>query len=250
MPDLGDPGAAATDSGDNAAVGDDGGASTPPPQYLDIDQFGDHLVKVKIDGEEKELPFNKVRDGLMMQEAFTQRTQALAEERRRLQQAQALVDSLDSDPAGTLRQLSDVYDLDAATGFQPVEREPQEQRLVEASRALQRQEQALAEQRLQNEIVSLRTQHGDFDVQKVAQFAYENKLPSMEVAFKAMQYDETMARQRQASEAATRRQKALDVAGTIHSGGATQNGAVGESTKPATSVREAFMAAKRQHNRT
>lgn len=246
MPDLSD---GTADLG-GAESGSEGAPPAPEPQYLDIDQFGDHLVKVKIDGEEKELPFKKVREGLMMQEAFTKRTQSLAEERRKLQQADALVAALESDPAGTLRQLTEVYDLDAASGFTPVERDPQEQRLIEQQRALAAQQQQLTEQRLQNEIAALKAQHGDFDLPKLARYAYENNIPSLGVAFKAMQFEEQSARQAQAAQAAARRDKARDVAATIHSGGATQNGAVGESTKPAGSVREAFLAAKRQHNRT
>jgi hypothetical protein len=218
--------------------------AAPAPQYLDIDQFGDYLVKVKIDGSEQELPFSKVRDGLMMQEAFTRRTQELAEERRALRQADALVAALDRDPAATIQQLSEVYDLDPASGFQPVERTPEEIQFRQQQAQLAAQQQQLNRQRIEAEIATLKSQYGDLDVQATARYASENGL-TLTAAYKAMEFDRLREQQAQQAQQEQARARAL-AAQSVHSGAGTQRGAVGATPPKITSVRDAWMAAKAQ----
>lgn len=246
-----DPGAGVADPAASAdlppADGGDGAPEAPAaPQYLDVEQYGDYLVKAKVDGEERELPFKDAVNGIMMQQAFTKRTQELAEERRRLQQAAMLADALDQNPADTLKQLSEVYDLDPSVGFERVQREPEEQRLLDMQRNLAVQQEQLVRQRLDNEIAGLRAQHGDFDVMKVARYAHENGM-NLTAAHKLMQFEELQQKQAAEAENAKRQAAAREAAGTVHSGAATQRGTVGQQTRPATSIREAFLMAKRAH---
>ncbi len=49
---------------------------------------------VKVDGEEQEVSLEELRDGYQRQSDYTRKTQELASERRRLQQAEAIVSSL------------------------------------------------------------------------------------------------------------------------------------------------------------
>ena len=56
---------------------------------------------IKVDGEEQEVSLEELRDGYQRQSDYTRKTQELASERRRLQQAEAIVSSLESDPEGT-----------------------------------------------------------------------------------------------------------------------------------------------------
>lgn len=217
--------------------------AAPEPQYLDIDQFGDHLVKVKIDGEEKELPFKQVREGLMMQEAFTRRTQSLAEERRKLQQADALVAALERDPAATIAQLSEVYDLDPANGFGPVERTPEEIQFRQQQAQLAAQQQQITRQQIQNEIATLKSQYGDFDLDATSRYAVDNGL-TLTAAYKAMEFDRFQEQQRTQRQQEEARARAL-AAQTVHGGAGTQRGAVGAAApQKITSVRDAWMAAR------
>ena len=71
---------------------------------------------VKVDGEEQEVTLNELRDGYQRQSDYTRKTQELASERKRLQQAEAIVAALESDPAGTLTALGDAFGV----GNQPI----------------------------------------------------------------------------------------------------------------------------------
>ena len=64
---------------------------------------------VKVDGEEQEVSLDELRDGYQRQSDYTRKTQELASERKRLQQAEAIVAALESDPAGTLTALGDDF---------------------------------------------------------------------------------------------------------------------------------------------
>ena len=48
---------------------------TPAPKALSLEEYGEHLVEVKVDGQTKLVPLKKVRDGLMFQDAYTARRQ-------------------------------------------------------------------------------------------------------------------------------------------------------------------------------
>lgn len=241
----------AGDPVDNGVAGGDGAANVEPvTNYLDVDQYGDHLVKVKIGGEEKELPFSKVRDGLMMQEAFTQKTQELAEEKRRLQQAAALVDALDMSPAETLAQLAEVYDLDPTSGFERIQRDPQEQQLRNTQRQLAQQQAALARERIEIELTTLQQQYGatEADIRAAAAYAKDKGL-DLVTAYKATAFDNVRSQGQQTAATQARRQAAAAASQTVHDGAVTQRGAAGtQQSRPVTTVREAWLAAKKTHN--
>lgn len=218
---------------------------TPEPKYLSTDDYGDYLVKIKVDGVDKDVPFSQVRDGLMMQDAFTKRTQELASERRALHQANALMASLEADGPGTIRQLAEAYDLDP-NGLVPVQREPEEQRLVEMRRSLARQNEQLSQQRIQNEIQSLTQQFGEFDVPSVAAFAYQNGL-TMDMAYRAMNFDQLRQQQSNAQQQQVTRQQAID-AQVVHSGATTQRGTVGTPPAKIDSIQDAWALTRQQLN--
>ncbi len=217
----------------------------PQARYLDLDEYGDHLVKIKVDGEERELPFSRVRDGLMMQEAFTKRTQELAEERNRLYQAEALVAALEQNPHEIIRQLAEANDLDV-NGLQPVERTPEEAAFRAQQQQLTQARAQMAQAQINSEIAEIRAKFGDFDVVATAQFARENQIP-LPMAHRIMRADQQEAAAAQAAETERRRQAAL-AAQSAHQGGGAQAGSVTAPKAPAGSVREAYMAAKAAHS--
>lgn len=224
----------------------EGGEGAPAPAYLDPEQFGSHLVKVTVQGNEVELPFAEAVKGIMLQQDYTQKTQGLAEERRKLQQADALVAALEADPVGTLKQLSDIYDLTPSDGgFSPVERDPQEQRLVEMERTLAAQQEAFARQQIEAEVAAIRAEHGDFDVMATAQFARDRGLRLAD-AFNLMQFHQLKQQQAETAQQEQRRQAALATQ-VAHQGTSTQRGTVQPGTnKPVTSLRDAWELAKQQ----
>ena len=71
---------------------------------------------VKVDGAEEQVSLDELRDGYQRQADYTRKTQELASERSRLQQAEAIVQSLEADPAGTLEALGDAFGVARATG--------------------------------------------------------------------------------------------------------------------------------------
>ena len=222
----------------------EGSEGAPAPSYLDPEQYGSHLVKVKIGGEDVELPFSDAIQGVMRQGDYTRKTQELAEERRRLQQADALVAALEQNPVETLKQLASVYDLDPDAGLSPVEREPHEQQLVDMQRQLNAQQEQFTRQMMQNEIAALRSEHGDVDVPALANFASANGL-TLTVAHQVMQAQEVLAKQAEAAQAEQRRQAALATQ-VAHNGTATQRGtvAVGAGSNPPQSIKEAWALAR------
>ena len=64
---------------------------------------------VKVDGVDQEVSLEELRDGYQRQSDYTRKTQELASERRRLQQAEAIVQSLESDPDGTIKALGEAF---------------------------------------------------------------------------------------------------------------------------------------------
>lgn len=223
------------------------GAAPPAqePRYLDLDEFGDHLVKIKVGGEDRELPFSEVRNGLMMQQDYTHKTQELAEARRRLYQAEALVAAIEQNPAEVIAQLAEANDLDIHGGLAPVQRTPEEQQL----RAMQQQTQQLraqaAKAQLDAEIAQIQTIDPDFDVVATAQYAHDNGIP-LPMAHRLMRAE---AQERAATQAAEteRRRQAAAAAQIAHQGGSAQAGSVVTPEKPATSVRDAYLAAVAAH---
>jgi len=219
----------------------------PTVQYLDPDQYGDHLVKIKVDGEEKEVPFSKVRDGLMMQEAFTKRTQELAQERRTLHQANSLMAMLEADPKGTIQRLSEAYDLDPAAGFAPVQREPEEQALIQQKRALAAQQAQFQQQRIDYEINRLINDFGvsEADIPSLADAAVRMGT-DLETAYKVLTFEKMQNGKTQQPPAQQQRVQAALEAQAVHSGASTQRGVATEAPKKVNSIHDAFEASKRE----
>lgn len=236
-------GGAVEGSGFAPPEGGVGSEGAPAPAYLDPEQYGTHLVRVKVGGEDVELPFAEAIQGVMRQQDYTQKTQSLAEERRQLQQADALVAALESDPVRTLKQLAEVYDLDPNTGLAPIERDPTEQRLVDMQRQMQQTQEQYARQMMQNEVNALRAVDPNLDLMALGQVAKEQGL-TLTAAHRVMQAEQVLAKQQEAAKNEQRRQAAL-AAQVAHDGTATQRGSVAAgSGRQINSIRDAWNLAK------
>ena len=78
---------------------------------------------IKVDGVEEQVSLDELRDGYQRQSDYTRKTQELASERGRLQQAEAIVNSLEADPAGTLEALGNAFGVERTTGVSTTGRE-------------------------------------------------------------------------------------------------------------------------------
>ena len=217
---------------------------------------GSHTVK--IDGAEHQVSLNELRDGYQRQADYTRKTQDLATERQRLQQAETIVAALEADPANTLQALSTAFGIDADTqaapntDLEPWEegyQDPNEHRLAKIEATLDRQASADRQQVLHSEVMALKQQYGDFDAQALYQHALRNKIPNLSAAFTHMHFGEVAAaaQRLQADQNVTEAKRSgVPVAG----GNSTQSGAVvsgADVRKKVSSIREAFNLAKQQH---
>lgn len=60
-------------------------APSPEPEYLDLQAFGEKKVKVKIDGQEMEVPFREVVKGYQTDQHLSKKGQRIAEEKQRFE---------------------------------------------------------------------------------------------------------------------------------------------------------------------
>ena len=141
-------------------------AETPTEsyEYVDTSAFDGKYVKVKVDGEELDVPFNEAIQGYQRQADYTRKTQELSQQREQLQFAQTLQQALESNPQQTLDVLSRHYGVAEAqrmvaeatdTPETPQFDDPLEQRIWEAEQRIQSYEQERANDQLQKEISRL-----------------------------------------------------------------------------------------------
>lgn len=143
----------------------------------------------------------ELEKGAMMQADYTRKTQALAEERRLLEQqrqenerAFQILHNIERDPIGTLQKLQEEYE---AKGFyEPLD--PETLALEDKKRELDYKEQQILQKEqemqqqavyrdLDNRMAALGQQYGkEFDRQKVIQFMIDEKIYSPEVAYDAV----------------------------------------------------------------
>lgn len=222
--------------------------AAPAPSYFDTEAYKDHLVKLKIGGEDVEMSMQEALASAMRGQDYTRKTQQLAEERRKLAQADAIGAMLDADPQNTIRQLAEMYDLDVS-GLVPIQRAPEEQAAVERQRQLQRQEQQFQQQRVQWEIGRLVNEYGvpETDIPQVARYAVDRGV-DLETAYKAMQFDSLKTQQSEQARMAAA-QEAARRAQIVQQGGTGQGGVTpppAPTAKNINSIRDAFELTRQQ----
>ena len=231
-------------------------ADTPVVPSEVATEPGDHTVK--IDGEERQVTLSELRDGYQRQADYTRKTQELASERERLQQAEAIVTALESDPMGTLTALGQAFGVENQSQ-QPTpssyedewqqEQDPRDQRLQSLEAQVAAQARTHRQQALDKEVVKLKGQYGDFDEKALFHHALTNRIPNLEAAFTHMSYGQVAA-------TAEKLQQEQDItddkrqSATVAGGKSTQSGAVQPTvtSEKIGSLREAFALAKKQHS--
>jgi hypothetical protein len=237
-------------------VGTSAPAEAPSYDYIDTDSFADKYVKLKVDGEELDVPFKEALSGYQRQSDYTRKTQELASQRESLQHAATLAQALERDPMGTLDVLARHYGANIANQQLPAEPEfsdPLERQVWEMNQKIQSFEQAQAQQDLEREVSRLQQQYPDFDPVQVITTALNSGTDNLEATYKQLAFDKLMNEvqtYRQAQQVmADRENQVVDAKrnAAFVAGGASANGAGVEPVGRITSVRDAWAAAKRQN---
>ena len=205
---------------------------------------------VKVDGGEQQVSLEELRDGYQRQSDYTRKTQELASERKRLEQAEAIVSSLESDPEGTLRALGDAFGV-GGTAAQPTgsvdpwdEPDPSEQRIASLEARLADQDRLQRRQQVEKQVDQLKELYGDFNAPELYQHALTHKIGNLEAALTHMRYNDVAAKASKL-EQDKERTEAKRGASVVEPSGSKQAGSATEPVKMVSSIREAFMDAKR-----
>lgn len=198
---------------------------------------------VRVDGQDVEVTLDELRNGYSRQADYTRKTQELASEREQIAALRRLEESLNSDPAGTIAALRQVFGLDAQE-TEDDDLDPVERQVRELSQWRAQQEADARERRYIEEATASAAKYGLTDVspQDVLQFAVENKIGVLDVAARLMKADADV----KAAESAKAKTTEAKRTAAVVEGGRTR---VPQATKPARfkDIREAYAAAKAQH---
>lgn len=250
----------APDSGQavTTEVGEPATSEAPSYEYVDFDSFGDKYVKVKVDGEELDVPLKEAVSGYQRQADYTRKTQELSAQRENLQRAATIAEALERDPLATLDVLGRYYGANQPFANQePAYQEPEftdplERQVWELNQKIASFEQLQAQQELEREVSRLQTQYPDFNPVEVITTALQLGTDNLEAVYKQVAYDKLVREvqtYRQATQVMTDQEKAVEDAkrqAAFVAGGASANGAVTEPVGRITSIQDAWHAAKRQ----
>ena len=205
---------------------------------------------VKIDGEEAQVTLEELQQGYQRQADYTRKTQEIAAERDRLQQAEAIVSALEHDPEGTLQTLAHSFNVAPITGQQVsddeyAEVDPTQQKLAELEHKIARQEQMERVQRVEREVSTLQEKYGEFNREELLNHALKNGIPNLEAAYTHMRFNDVKSTADKLSQEQEITNKKREAA-VVTPGGSTQSGVETEPTPQVSSLREAFALAKQQ----
>lgn len=193
----------------------DAGFDTPT---LNIDEYRDYRVPIKVDGQEEYVPLAEAVNGYQRQADYTRKTQEVARQAQELQVVAAIKAALDNDPAGTIRTLADHYGIgfgqqqmqqpSPQQSYDPYgwdeqswgEPDPVDSRYSMIEQRLAAFEQAQQMQHLERTIYDLQAKYGDaFNPQEVIARAVSTGNPDLEAVYKLVDYDRVAARAAQAA---------------------------------------------------
>jgi len=206
---------------------------------------------VKVDGTESEVTLSELQQGYQRQADYTRKTQELASERQRLEQAEAIVSALEADPEGALTALSSAFGIEdnrstSSTDEWEDEPDPTEERIASLEATMAQQARASRQQALEAEVSTLQAKYGDFDADALYRHALANRIPNLEAAYAHMNfgslatYAGKLHEEREITES---KRNAKVETGTSRQAGVVTSTA---AEKP-MSIREAFANAKKEH---
>ena len=236
-------------------------------EYLDIDENADRMVRIKVDGEDVEVPFKEAIQGYQRQSDYTRKTQELATERQQVEQLRVLANALENNPRETLAFLQKQFGVDAAQGMVDAAEaqqgqdngavdDPVQRRLDEFEPRLQEFERFQAQQKLDATLSGLQAKYGDeFNAEEVLTRAVEQgvrRAEDLESVYKQVAFDRLFATHQAQSEvaakAATEKAEREAAKGELNNTVETGPSASGSGTAPPptrySTVADAWEAAK------
>ena len=232
-----------------------GEAPVVAQDYFTWDEYADRPVKLNIAGEEIDVPLKEALAGYQRQADYTRKTQELSEQRKQVQFGSALQEALQNDPKSTLELLKQHYGLEEQQSSEdellldPVEKQ---YRQLESRMKAFEQEKALRD--LEKTVESLSRKYGDaFDADEVIAKALATGNSNLEAVYKQTAFDRIFEQNVTANQVKAKKaddEKVIVQAkreATVVSKGASAKSA-DVSSKPVTTLRDAFELAKRQIN--
>ena len=223
-----------------------------PGSLTEVSEEPAGSYSVKVDGSEEQVSLDELRDGYQRQSDYTRKTQELASERKRLQQAEAIVAALESDPAGTLTALGDAFGVDN----QPIPdgsydsdyeaEDPTSQRVAQLEARLEAQDRLHRRNEMEKQVDNLKERYGDFDESELYQHALSNRIGNLEAALTHMRYGDVADRAEKLEKEQERTEAKRD-AGVVEPTCSKQICSSTNTTpKNVGSLREAYAEAKRE----
>ena len=233
-----------------------GEAPLTAQDYFTWDEYADRPVKLNIAGEEIDVPLKEALAGYQRQADYTRKTQELSEQRKQVQFGSALQEALQNDPRNTLELLKQHYGLDEQQTSDEDElfSDPTEKQFRQLESRIKAFEQQKAVQDLEKTVESLSRKYGDaFDADEIIAKALATGNSNLEAVYKQTAFDRIFEQNVTANQVKAKKaddEKAIVQAkrdATVVSKGASAKSA-DVSSKPVTTLREAFELAKRQLN--
>lgn len=223
---------------------------TPESSTEEAAEPADSTYTVKVDGSESEVTLSELQQGYQRQADYTRKTQELASERQRLEQAEAIVSALEADPQGALTALSTAFGIEDNRSSSPTDEweedpDPQEQRIASLEATVAQQTRASRQTALEKEVNALHSKYGDFDADALYKHALTNRIPNLEAAYAHMNFGSLATYAGRLHEDRERTESKRGA--KVESGTSRQAGVVTSTTaeKP-MSIREAFAQAKKE----
>lgn len=231
-------------------------AETPEQELelFDYTEIADKVIKLQVDGEEVVVPVKEALAGYQRQADYTRKTQELSEQRKQVQFAASLAESLQKDPAGTLQALQQHYGLGTPTPQDAIEEEwldPAEKHLRQLEQRIAAFEQQKAMDELTRTIDSLQSKYGDdFDADEVVAKALATGSTDLEAVFKQITFDKVYSKASDAQKKLMEEQSRVEAkrSASVVSGGSANKQSVAPKAAKPTSVFEAFEQAKKTLN--
>ena len=223
-----------------------------------IEEPAGESYTVKVDGEESEVTLEELQDGYQRQADYTRKTQELADERKRLQQAEAIVSSLENNPEETLKALGEAFGV-----AQPVrqaapvqesydswegEAHPEDataKRLAELEARLEQQDRLARKQQVEKQVEGLKEQYGEFDSDELFQHALRHKIGNLEAALTHMRFGEVSEKATKLEKEQERTEAKRDASFVESSGSTAAKSVKSQTSNPPQTIREAFAQAKK-----
>lgn len=227
--------------------------------FFNYTEYADKKIRIKVDGEEVEVPLSEALAGYQRQSDYTRKTQELSKQRAELQTAQAIQEALATNPEETIRLLQQHYGKPAAApkqqGFYPTVQEedlwedPVMKELDELKRWKQELEFKETVTSIEKELQSLEVKYGeDFNRDEVIAKALETNSTDLEATFKLIQFDRVYTESKNANKklAETTQRTQAKKSAQVVSGSSSARGGQPIATSSPKTVTEAFSEAAKQ----